>query len=87
VAGTSLAPLYALQGVQWRRDEADELTRRKLQLLFYLARDPFFARYTGPAVERWRRRLGRLPLLGWAADKAAEVLVGAQKYYSYTAAS
>jgi hypothetical protein len=87
VAGTSLAPLYALQGVRWRREEADELTRRKLLLLFCLARDPFFGRFTGPALARWRRRLGRLPLVGWAAEKAAEVAVGAQKYYTYTAAS
>lgn len=87
VAGTSLQPLYALQGISWRRDEADELTRRKLLLLYYLARDPFFARFTRPAIERWEKRLGRLPLVGWLASKAAEVIVGAQKYYSYTAAS
>lgn len=87
VVSTSLAPLYAMQGVAWRRDEADELTRRKLLLLYYLLRDPFFSRFTGPAVERWQGRLGRVPLVGWITDKAAELLLGVQKYYTYTAAS
>lgn len=89
VALTSLAPLYAMQGISWRRDESDELTRRKLLLVYYVLRDPFFGRFTGPAVERWHQRLGRLPLplVGWVADKAAELLVGVQKYYTYTSGS
>ena len=44
VTGTILSRLYELQGLTWRRDEADELTRRKLLLVFYLLRDPFFSR-------------------------------------------
>ena len=87
VAGTALASLYGMQGVRWRREEADELTRRKLMILYALVRDPFFSRFTEPAVERWRARVQRIPLIGRVAEKAAEVLVGVQKYYSYTAAS
>ena len=87
VKGTSLALLYGLQGVRWTREEADELTRRKLLLLYYLARDPFFSRYTRPAIEKWTKALRWIPLAGWIGDKAAEVLFGAQRYYTYTAAS
>ena len=87
VAGTGLSALYGLQGVRWRREEADELTRRKLLLLFSLLRDPFFSRFTGVAVERWRGRLAAVPLMGRFVDKAAELLLGLQTYYTYTAAS
>jgi hypothetical protein len=87
VAGTSLAPLFAMQALRWRRDEAQELTRRKLQLLYYLARDPLFGRLIAPAVARWQRRLARVPLLGWAAERAGEVALGAQSYFTYTSAS
>jgi hypothetical protein len=31
--------------------------------------------------------MGRVPLAGWATEKLAEILVGMQQYYSYTAAS
>lgn len=87
VVGTGLAALYGMQGVRWRREEADELTRRKLLLLFSLLRDPFFGRFTGVAVERWRGLLGTVPLVGGLVDKAAELLLGMQTYYTYTAAS
>ena len=87
VAGTALAALYGMQGIQWRREELDEITRRKLQLLFALLRDPFFARVTGPAVERWEKRLDRVPLIGRLSNKAVELLLGVQKYYSYTSGS
>lgn len=87
IAGTALSVLYAMQGIHWRRDEVDELTRRKLLVLFSLLRDPFFARFTSPAIKRWQGRVTKLPLLGGIFDKALEVLVGLQKYYTYTAAS
>jgi peroxin-16 len=87
LTGTALSVLFAMQGIHWRRDEADELTRRKLLMLFSLLRDPFFARFTRPAIKRWQGRITKLPLLGGIFDKALEVLVGLQKYYTYTAAS
>lgn len=87
VAGTSLAALYGMQGIQWRREELDEITRRKLQLLLGLLRDPFFSRVTGPAVERWEKRLDRVPVIGSISNKIVELLLGIQKYYTYTSGS
>ncbi len=63
------------------------MTRRKLMLAYYLLRDPLFARHTRPVVERWRGRLGAIPLVGLLADKAAEILLSIQGYYTYTSAS
>jgi hypothetical protein len=87
VAGTALAALYGMQGIQWRREELDEMTRRKLQLMLGLLRDPFFSNFTGPAVERWEKRLDRLPLIGRISNKVVELLLGIQKYYTYTSGS
>jgi hypothetical protein len=87
VAGTALAALYGMQGIQWRREEMDEMTRRKLQLMLGLLRDPFFSRVTGPAVERWEKRLERVPLIGRISNKVVELLMGIQKYYTYTSGS
>jgi hypothetical protein len=87
VVGTAMARLYALQGLRWRHDEADEFLRRRAALLLYLLRDPFFSNLTGPAVMRWKGRLGRLPVVGWGVEKAAELLVGVQKYYTYVGSS
>lgn len=72
---------------RWGPEERDELTRRKLLLLYYLLRDPLFARHTAPALRRWQGLVGRLPLAGWLTDKVVEVVLGMQQYYSYTAAS
>jgi hypothetical protein len=87
VAGTALAALYGMQGIQWRREELDEITRRKLQLMLGLLRDPFFSRVTGPAVDRWEKRLDRLPVIGRISNKIVELLLGIQKYYTYTSGS
>jgi Peroxisomal membrane protein (Pex16) len=87
VSGTALAALYGMQGIQWRREELDEITRRKLQLLLGLLRDPFFSTITGPAVERWEKRLQRVPVVGRLSSKVVELLLGIQKYYTYTSGS
>lgn len=55
--------------------------------MYYLLRDPLFARYTGPAVQRWQGLMGRLPLVGRLSDKVVDILLGMQQYYTYTAAS
>ncbi|GAB4813584.1 hypothetical protein N2152v2_000630 [Parachlorella kessleri] len=85
--GSSAALLLSLQGLRWTADEKDELTRRKLLLIYYLLRDPLFCRYTGPAVNKWQGLIGRLPLAGWLSGKVVEILMGMQQYYTYTAAS
>lgn len=87
VAGTSLEILYILQSMQLHREEMDELTRRKLKLVFYLVRDPFFSRITKVGLEKGEGVFSRIPLAGWATTKAVEIIGGAQQLYSYTAAS
>jgi peroxin-16 len=87
VRDSSLSLLYRLHAVQWRREELDELTRRKLLLLYYLIRDPFFHSVTLPRLKSFVAAAGRVPLFGRVAEKVLEILVGAQRYYTYTAAS
>ena len=55
--------------------------------MYYLLRDPLFARHTGPALRRCESLLGRVPLAGWATSKLVELVAGIQQYYTYTAAS
>jgi hypothetical protein len=87
VKGTSLELLFSLQAMQWRREDLDELTRRKLLLGYYLLRDPMFGRWTVRGLRRWERVVERVPLVGWMTGKGVEILVGAQQLYSYTCAS
>lgn len=87
VKGTSLELLFSLQAMQWRREDLDELTRRKLLLVYYLMRDPMFGRWTVRGLRRWERMVERVPLVGWMTGKGVEILVGAQQLYSYTCAS
>lgn len=35
------------------------------------------------ALERWVGGTARIPLLGWLSGRAAEILVGVQRYYTY----
>ena len=35
------------------------------------------------ALERWVSGTSRVPLLGWLSGRAAEILVGVQRYYTY----
>lgn len=89
LSGSTISVLYANQGIVWNRDEMDEITRRKLLLLFYLIRDPLFASMTRPVIQRLVSVSRRVPLLplGWISERMADLLDGIQKYYAYTAAS
>lgn len=83
----TISALHAMQGITWNREELDELTRRKMLLLFYLLRDPLFGRVTRPAMHTWLRTTKRVPLVSWLSEKVAEFTEGIQKYYTYTSAS
>ena len=41
-----------VQVIRWNPEEAAELQRRRRQLLFYLARDPVWARLILPRLQR-----------------------------------
>ncbi|KAL4424562.1 hypothetical protein ABPG77_009146 [Micractinium sp. CCAP 211/92] len=81
--GPSLALLRCLQRSRWAAEEERELAARRLRLLAYLLRDPLFSRYTQVALQRWVGASSRVPLLGWLSGRAAEILLGVQRYYSY----
>ena len=83
----TISALYAMQGIAWNREEMDELSRRKVLLLFYLLRDPLFSKVTRPAMHTWLRTTKRVPLVSWLSEKVAEFTEGIQKYYTYTSAS
>ena len=87
VQGTSMTVLYRLQGLRFTEPEREELARRRAALLYYLLRDPLFARRTRPARGRGVAARGGAPGLGWAGAKLLEIVDGMQQLYTYTSAS
>ncbi|KAK9812655.1 hypothetical protein WJX72_001406 [[Myrmecia] bisecta] len=83
----SIAVLYNLQAFRWTPAEQRERLRRRLLLMYYLLRSPFFERYTRRGVSTVQRIAHPIPLLGTLASKAVEILFGIQQYYTYTGAS
>ncbi|GBG68640.1 hypothetical protein CBR_g3181 [Chara braunii] len=69
------------------RREREELVRRRIHLLFYLIRSPFFDVVTRRPIAVTERVMKPVPLLGTLTRKAVEILMGIQAYYFYTAAS
>jgi len=84
---STLSMLYAKQGVVWNPQELDELTRRKLLLVFYLIRDPVFGKVTLPVMQRWMQTVSRVPMLSWLSERFTDFIQGIQKYYTYTSAA
>lgn len=82
--GSSIASLYARQGIKLSSRELDELTRRKVLLLLYLLRDPLFGRRTQPVLQAVLGTTSRVPLVGWALSLPVSLLEGIQRYYTYT---
>ena len=35
------------------------------------------------ALQRWVSGTARIPLVGWLSGRAAEILIGVQRYYTY----
>jgi hypothetical protein len=48
-----------------------------------LLRDPLFSRYVAVALQAWVGGTARVPLVGWLSGRAAEILLGVQRYYTY----
>ena len=79
--------LYAKQGIVWNPQELDELTKRKLLLVFYLIRDPVFGKVTLPIMQKWVQMVSRVPMVSWLSERLVDFIQGIQKYYTYTSAA
>lgn len=79
--------LARLANFEWDPVEDGELKRRKMLMLLYLLRSPFFDVFTRRVVKGARRVVSPIPLVGCVAAKAVELLLGVQQYYSYTSGS
>lgn len=81
--GSSIASLYARQGIRLGSRDMDEITRRKMLLMLYLIRDPLFSRRTRPVLQACVRATSRVPLLSTLVNFPVSLLEGIQRYYSY----
>eukprot|EP01025_Chloroclados_australasicus_P049235 TRINITY_DN5597_c0_g1_i1.p1 TRINITY_DN5597_c0_g1~~TRINITY_DN5597_c0_g1_i1.p1 ORF type:complete len:413 (-),score=20.16 TRINITY_DN5597_c0_g1_i1:5774-7012(-) len=79
--------LQQLRRQIWTVEELQEFNRRDIQLLLYLLRSPCFELLTRNVIEVSGRFGGSLPMLGVIVEKIVEILVGIQKYYTYTSGS
>lgn len=82
--GSSIASLYAKQGIRLDLRDMDEISRRKVLLIFYLIRDPLFSRRTRPVLQACVRATSRVPLLSSLISFPVNLLEGIQRYYTYT---
>lgn len=87
LARSTISLLYAKQGIMWNTQELDELTKRKLLLVFYLIRDPVFGKVTLPIMQKWVHTVERVPLVSWLSERFTDFIQGIQKYYAYTSAA
>lgn len=69
------------------QEEEEELGRRRLLWLFYLLREPCYARVTRKAIERVRQSTARTPLLHAPIGKFFDFIEEFQQYWSYISAS
>jgi peroxin-16 len=67
--------------------ERRELSRRLWMLLWYLMRDPLYARAVSPQLERVHTFVGLVPILGFLSRRCLDIVEGVQQYYVYTSAS
>lgn len=67
--------------------ESDELSRRKILFVLYLMRDPLFTKYTRTRLERTQNLLQPVPAVGFLADRLIELIIVAQKRYTYISGS
>eukprot|EP01025_Chloroclados_australasicus_P021636 TRINITY_DN22703_c0_g1_i2.p1 TRINITY_DN22703_c0_g1~~TRINITY_DN22703_c0_g1_i2.p1 ORF type:complete len:409 (-),score=27.55 TRINITY_DN22703_c0_g1_i2:568-1794(-) len=79
--------LQQLRQQIWSLEEVQEFNRRDAQLLLYLLRSPCFDLLTKNFIEMSGRVGGSIPMVGMFVDKVVDILVGIQKYYTYTSAS
>ncbi|KAK7256684.1 hypothetical protein RIF29_30140 [Crotalaria pallida] len=67
--------------------EMDEVKRRKLLFVLYLMRDPLFRKYTRQKLESVEKVLEPVPVIGFLAAQAVELIIGAQTRYTYMSGS
>lgn len=67
--------------------EKNEMRRRKMLWALYLMRDPFFSKYTRQRFQSTGKVMETVPILGFLAEKAIELIVGAQTRYTYMSGS
>uniref|UniRef100_A0A061RB81 Peroxisomal membrane protein PEX16 n=1 Tax=Tetraselmis sp. GSL018 TaxID=582737 RepID=A0A061RB81_9CHLO len=84
---TSLQYSRSLSAISWSSVEVKERQRRKLALILYLIRSPCFESATKPVLYNLNGFAGRVPLIGFVTEKALEILIGVQRYFTYTSAS
>ncbi|KAJ0968828.1 hypothetical protein J5N97_021705 [Dioscorea zingiberensis] len=72
---------------QLSSSEKDEVKRRKLKLVLYLMRDPFFTTYTKCRLEKGNRYTSQIPVIGFLTAKLVELIIGAQTRFTYTSGS
>ncbi|KAF7826045.1 peroxisome biogenesis protein 16 [Senna tora] len=75
------------QKVKLSASEKDEVKRRKLLLVLYLMRDPFFGKYTRQKLESTEKVVEPIPIIGFLTAKVVELLIGAQTRYTYMSGS
>mmetsp|Transcript_11121 Transcript_11121/g.34092 ORF Transcript_11121/g.34092 Transcript_11121/m.34092 type:complete len:386 (-) Transcript_11121:1911-3068(-) len=80
--GVDLISLYLMS-----YKHPSERSRRTSNLLFYLARSPFFDKVSRSILLRVAQFLGRAPLVGGSLQASAELANRLQTYYFYTSAS
>ena len=68
-------------------EEAGELARRKMNLLYYLLWNPLFNGYTRVFMEKVVYVFSYIPVLGWIVRYMFEICLYYQRYYFYTSAS
>ena len=81
------AAAASAEALDWSRDEAAELARRRALLALYLLRKPAFDAGVGPVLDGGERVLSRVPLLGLLVSRGADIVRGVTGYYTYTSGS
>eukprot|EP00871_Galdieria_phlegrea_P005003 jgi/Galph1/5503/GphlegSOOS_G4115.1 len=66
---------------------SEELMSRKLFLLYYFVRSPFFENFLEPSLKTTSKRVASLPLVGNSADMLISLFITWRKYWFYTSAS
>ena len=81
------AAAASAEALDWSRDEAAELRRRRALLALYLLRKPAFDAGVGPLLDGGERVLCRVPLVNLLVSRGADIVRGVTGYYTYTSGS
>jgi len=67
--------------------ERDEIRRRQLLYLYYIARAPFFDSVIRPPIAKIGEIVEPIPLVGSLVARALDIVFALQSFYTYTSAS